>query len=174
MLEPLAVARDDRAGAVAQHWDRAGEPARAATWAIRAADAACAAGAHEEAVAYLTLALDTIDSHAGPGQIAADRADLLLSLAREQYLAGRVGDSLEACERAAADGERTGRADIVAKAAITVQGIGHPAVNARIDSLCRRALALLGDSGAPDLRARVEAQLACALVELDAVEEAAR
>ena len=174
LLAPLAIARDDRAGAVAQHWDRAGEPARAGEWAIRAADAACAAGAHEEAVAYLKLALDTIDTHAGPGQIAADRADLLLSLAREQYLAGRVGDSLDACGRAADDGERSGRADIVARAAITVQGIGHAAVNARIDSLCRRALALLGDTGAPDLRARVEAQLACALVELDATEEAAR
>jgi DNA-binding CsgD family transcriptional regulator len=181
LLEPRAVARDDRAAAVAQHWDRAGESARAAEWAIRAADAACAAGAHEEAVAYLTLALDAIDSDTGTGKsdtgtgkIGADRADLLLSLAREQYLAGRIGNSLEACERAADDGERSGRADIVARAAITVQGIGHPAVNSRIDTLCRRALALLGDSGAPDLRARVEAQLACALVELDASEEAAR
>lgn len=174
LLEPLAVARDDRTGVVAQHWDRAGEPARAAEWAIRAADAACAAGAHEEAVAQLRLALDTIDTHTGPEQIAADRADLLLSLAREQYLAGQAGDSLEACERAADDGERSGRADIVARAAITVQGIGHPAVNTRIGALCRRALALLGESGAPDLRARVEAQLACALVEVEASEEAAR
>jgi DNA-binding CsgD family transcriptional regulator len=174
LLAPLAVARDDRAGAVAQHWDRAGEPARAAEWAIRAADAACAAGAHEEAVAYLTLALNTIDTYPGPGQITADRADLLLSLAREQYLAGRVGDSMDACERAADDGERSGRADVVARAAITVQGIGYPTLNSRIDSLCRRALALLGDAGAPDLRARVEAQLACALVELEATDEAAR
>jgi DNA-binding CsgD family transcriptional regulator len=172
LLEPLAVGRDDRAAAVAQHWDRAGESARAAEWAVRAADAACAAGAHEEAVAYLTLALDTIDTNTGPGKIVADRADLLLSLAREQYLAGRIGNSLEACERAADDGERNGRADVVARAAITVQGIGHPAVNSRIGTLCRRALALLGDSGAPDLRARVEAQLACALVELDGTEEA--
>jgi DNA-binding CsgD family transcriptional regulator/tetratricopeptide (TPR) repeat protein len=174
LLAPLAVARDDRAGAVAQHWDRAGEPSRAAEWAIRAADAACAAGAHEEAVAYLTLVLNTIDAHPGPGQVAADRADLLLSLARELYLAGRVGDSMDACERAADDGERSGRADVVARAAITVQGIGYPNLNSRIDSLCRRALALLGDAGAPDLRARVEAQLACALIELDANDEAAR
>jgi DNA-binding CsgD family transcriptional regulator len=165
LLAPLAVARDDRAGAVAQHWDRAGEPARAAEWAVRAADAACAAGAHEEAVAYLTLAFDTIDSHASPEEIVADRAELLLSLAREQYLAGRIGNSLDACERAADDGERSGRPDTVARAAITVQGIGHHAVNARIERLCRRALELLGDTGAPDLRARVEAQLVCALIE---------
>jgi len=165
LLAPLAVARDDRAGMVAQHWDRAGEPVRAAEWAIRAADAACAAGAHEEAVAYLTLALDTIDTHASAEEIAADRAELLLSLAREQYLAGRIGNSLDACERAADDGERSGRPDTVARAAITVQGIGHSAINARIERLCRRALELLGDTGAPDLRARVEAQLVCALVE---------
>jgi DNA-binding CsgD family transcriptional regulator len=165
LLAPLAVARDDRAGMVAQHWDRAGEPVRAAEWAIRAADAACAAGAHDEAVAHLTLALDTIDTNASAEEIVADRADLLLSLAREQYLAGRIGNSLDACERAADDGERSGRPDTVARAAITVQGIGHAAINERIERLCRRALELLGDSGAPDLRARVEAQLVCALVE---------
>ena len=150
---------------MAPHWDRAGEPVRAAEWAIRAADAACAAGDHDEAVAYLTLALDTIDTHPSAEEIVADRADLLLSLAREQYLAGRIGNSLDACERAADDGERSGRPDTVARAAITVQGIGHAAINARIERLCRRALELLGDTGAPDLRARVEAQLVCALVE---------
>jgi DNA-binding CsgD family transcriptional regulator len=174
LLAPQAVARDDRAGMVAQHWDRAGEPVRALEWAVRAADAACAAGAHKEAVAYLTLALDTIGTHASSGEIVADRAELLLSLAREQYLAGRISDSLDACERAADHSERTGQAEIAARAAISVQGIGHQAVNTRIDSLCRRALALLGETSAPDLRARVEAQLACALVELDATDEAAR
>jgi len=174
LLAQQAITRDDRAGMVAMHWDRAGEPVRALEWAVRAADAASAAGAYEKAVAYLTLALDAVDTHAGPREIVTDVAELLLGLAREQYLAGRITDSLDACERAADHAERNGRADIAARAAITVQGIGHQSVNARIASLCRRALALLGDTSEPDLRARVEAQLACALVELGTTDEAAR
>jgi len=171
LLEPLAIARDDRAGAVAQHWDRAGEPGRAVNWAVHAADAAQAAGAHDEAVSYLELALGAIDR--GAGEIDADRGELLLSLARTEYLAGRVGKSLDACELAAGEGERTGRAEIVARSAVIVQGIGDPAVNLRVQELCRRALPMLGDDAAPDLRARVEAQLACALIELGSLDQAA-
>lgn len=172
LLEPLAIAHDDRAGAVAQHWDRAGEPGRAVKWAIRAADAAQAAGANDEAVSYLRLALAAIGR--GAGEIDADRGELLLSLARTEYLAGRTGKSLDACELAAGEGERTGRAEIVARSAVVVQGIGDPAVNLRLQKLCRRALPMLGDDVAPDLRARVEAQLACALIELGSVDKAAR
>jgi DNA-binding CsgD family transcriptional regulator len=174
LLEPLAIARDERAGAVARHWDRAGEPDRAIEWAVRAADAARAAGAHDEAVPYLELALDTIDRSASPAGINADRAELLLSLARVEYLTGRVGKSLDACVRAADEGERTGRAEIVARSAIIIQGIGHPAYNLRLEGLCRRALAMLDDDAAPALLARVEAQLACALVEVGSLGDAAR
>ena len=58
LLEPLAVGHDERAGMVARHWERAGRGDRAVEWAIPAADAARAAGAYDEAAAYLTLALD--------------------------------------------------------------------------------------------------------------------
>ncbi len=95
--------------------------------------------------------------------IAVDRAELLLDLARSQYLGGRLEESLESCRRAAEEGEATGRADVVARAAIIIQGVGHPTVNQVLAELSRRALDLL-DADAPDhLRARVEAQLACAL-----------
>ena len=173
LLEPLAIGRDERAGAVAQHWDRAGEPGRAVQWAVRAADAARAAGAHDEAVWYLAFALKAMNRGAGDGEIHVDRAELLLSLARAEYLAGRIGKSLDACVLAAGEGERAGRAETVARSAIIVQGIGDPAVNLRLEDLCRRALLLLGDGSAPDLRARVEAQLACALVEAGSLDEAA-
>jgi DNA-binding CsgD family transcriptional regulator len=173
LLEPLAIARDERAGAVAQHWERAGQPDRAVKWAVRAADAARAAGAHDEAVRYLEFALDTVDRGAGDDEIHVDRAELLLSLAREEYLAGRIGKSLDACVLAAGEGERTGRAEIVARSAIIVQGIGDPAVNLRLEDLCRRALLIMGDGAAPDLRARVEAQLACALIETGSFDGAA-
>jgi len=172
LLEPLAVGRDERAGAVAQHWDRAGEPGRAVQWAVRAADAARAAGAHDEAVRYLAFALEAMDRGAGDGEIHVDRAELLLSLARAEYLAGRIGKSLDACVLAADEGERTGRAGTVARSAIIVQGIGDPAVNRRLEDLCRRALLRLGDGTAPDLRARVEAQMACTLIEAGSFDEA--
>src|SRR5262249_51608237 len=167
-----AIAHDERAGAVAQHWDRAGEPGRAVKWAVRAADAAQAAGAYDEAVSHLELALGAIDR--GAGEIDADRAELLLSLARAEYLAGHLGKSLAACEQAAGEGERTARPEIIARSAITVQGIGDPAANLRLEELCRKALPMLGDDAAPDLRARVEAQLACALIEAGSFDEAAR
>jgi DNA-binding CsgD family transcriptional regulator len=173
LLEPLAVGRDERAGAVAQHWDRAGEPGRAVQWAVRAADAARAAGAHDEAVRYLAFALEALDRGAGDGEIHVDRAELLLSLARAEYLAGRIGKSLDACVLAVEEGERTGRAGTVARSAIIVQGMGGSAVNLRLEDLCRRALLLLGDGAAPDLRARVEAQMACALIEAGSFDEAA-
>jgi len=173
LLEPLALGRDERAAAVAQHWGRAGEPGRAVQWAVRAADAARAAGAHDEAVRYLEFALEAMDRGAGDGEIHVDRAELLLSLARAEYLAGRIAKSLDACVLAAGEGERTGRAETVARSAIIVQGMGDPAVNLRLQDLCRRAMLLFGDGTATDLRARVEAQMACALIEAGSFDEAA-
>jgi DNA-binding CsgD family transcriptional regulator len=171
LLEPLAVGRDERAGAVAGHWHRAGEPDRAIGWAIRAADAALAAAAHDDAAGYLRLALD-----AG----ADDRTELLLDLARAQYLAGHIQHSADTCALAADEGERTGRADVVGRAAITIQGVSHPEINQLIENLCRRALSMSGSHLATDmatdmaaaLRARVEAQLACSLLERGADDEA--
>lgn len=172
LLEPLAHGRDERAGAVARHWSRTDEPSRAAGWAVRAAAAARAAGAYDEAVSYLELALDATDR--APAEYGVDVAEVLLDLARAQYLGGHIAEAVTTCERAAAHGERSGRADVVARAAITVQGIGHPGTNAQIEALCRRALAV-GCAGAPaELRSRVQAQLACALIELNRADEAAR
>ena len=172
VLEPLATGRDERAGEVAHHWARAGLPGRAVGWAIRAAEAARAAGAYEEAASYLELALDAADRDGSAP--SGDRAELLLDLGRVQYLGGDIGASLDTCRRAADEGERTSRPDIVARAAITIQGIGHVEANVHIEELCRRALGMTKDGLAPDLKARVEAQLACALVEVDAVDDAER
>ena len=90
-----------------------------------------------------------------------------------QYLAGQILPSVRTSEKAADEGERTGRAEIVARAAVVVQGIGHPAVNRQIERTCRRALAMLGEEPAPNLRARVQAQLACSLLEGGDVDGAA-
>ncbi|MFC4943159.1 ATP-binding protein [Pseudonocardia sp. GCM10023141] len=164
LLEPRAVGRDDRAGTVARHWVRAGEPARAVPWAVRAADDARSAGGYAEAEDYLQLALDALSPDAG-----ADEAELLLDLARAQAIAGRVDESVRTCQRAAAVGEHAGRPDVVARAAVTVQGFGHPGVNRAVEQLCRRALAGKLDGG---LSARVSAALACALTEVGDLDEA--
>ncbi|MFC0541560.1 ATP-binding protein [Kutzneria chonburiensis] len=160
LLEPLAIGRDDRAAAVARHWQQAGEPGNAGPWAIRAAEAARMAGAYEESASYVGMALDAGGS---------DQAELLLDLARVQYLAGHISQSAETCERAADEGERTGRPDVIGRAAIIVQGVGHPEANSRLEDLCRRAIRQLGESA---LCARVEAQLACVLVEFSRNDEA--
>ncbi len=166
LLEPLAVADDGRTGVVATHWHRAGEPVLAAAWAVRAADAARAAGAYDEAAGYLQLALD-----AGPAA-GIDRAELLLDLARAQYLGGRLEQSVATCVRAGEEGERTSRGEVLGRAAVIVQGIAHPAINQQLLELCHRALAVLGEAGPPRLRARIEAQLACVLLELNLIDEA--
>lgn len=168
LLEPRAVGRDDRAGTVARHWVRAGEPVRAVPWAVRAADDARSGGGYAEAEGYLQLALDALAPEAGAAA-GADEAELLLDLARVQALAGRVDESIRTCQRAAAAGERAGRPDVVARAAVTVQGFGHPGVNRAVEGLCRRALAEDLDSG---LSARVSAALACALTEVGDLDEA--
>ena len=167
LLEPDAVGHDAQAGAVARHWVRAGRPDRAAAWALRAADAARAAGAYDEAGAYLSLALDA----SGP-DVVADRAELLLDLARTRYLGGQLGESMALSRQAAAEGERSERPEIVARAALVVQGIGNPVLNTEIVDLARRALALPPDPASASLCARLEAQLACALYELGEVAEA--
>jgi DNA-binding CsgD family transcriptional regulator len=172
VLEPSAVVREERAGVVAHHWHRAGEPGRAVGWAIRAADAAHAAAAYDEAIAYRTLALDARDRDPSPSE-NIDRTELLLDLARAQYLASDVVAAAHTCQLAAAEAERTGRPEMIARAAIVVQGIGNETVNVDIQHLCRRALAVLPDDHIQALKARVEAQLACSLVEIDEVDEAA-
>jgi DNA-binding CsgD family transcriptional regulator len=170
LLEPRATGRDELAGAVARHWDRGGEPGLAVAWAVRAADSARAAGAYEEAASYVEFALEAT-GRTGTGPVV-DRAELLLDLARMQYLGGHIGASVRSCRDAAAEGERTGQAEVVARAAIMVQGFGGPDTNTHITQLCQRALAMLDAAAPSDLRATVEAQLACALTELDLADEA--
>jgi hypothetical protein len=75
-----------------------------------------------------------------------------------EYLAGHITQSMAACRRAAAEGERSGRPEIVASAALVVQGIGDPSVNRQLERLCQQALTL-ADALTPATRSRVEAAI---------------
>ena len=86
--------------------------------------------------------------------------DDLLERAQQAF---RTGDALGAwslCERAAEIGRERGDATVIARAALIVRGLAIGPVVARVNSLCREALARLGDDDESVLRARVYAQLA--------------
>lgn len=62
--------------------------------------------------AHLRFALGALDWVTGT-VVDVDRVELLLDLARVEYLAGRIPDSVRTSQFAADEGERTGRADVV-------------------------------------------------------------
>ena len=139
---------------MATHWQRAGDLDACRAWAERADDEARAAAAHEDAVRFARLALD---SAAGAGP--AERARLLLRLAEALALADRVEDALDACTEAADLADAAGRPDLLARAALVVHGSGNPRIFSVVPPICERALARLP----PDefaLRARLLAQIA--------------
>ena len=66
-------------------------------------------------VAKMTTALDACDRTAGSEYAVADRAELLLDLARVEYLGGHMMASVATSRRAADEGERTARPEVVAR-----------------------------------------------------------
>ena len=148
---------------LARHWAvaaPAGHGGVAAYWAERAANAAVAGLAYEEAVRLFGLALDVGGPTLGP----VDRARLHLALARAHVLAGELDASVDASFAAAALGRETARPDLIAQAALVMEGVGRPDLSARVHELCVEALEHLdGPGGEQDdhdaLRARLLAQL---------------
>ena len=165
VLGPLAAQARERGGEVAYHLlhaapDQAGL-LRAADWAAAAATAATSALAFDDAIQYLTTA---VDAARRAGAADAERAELLIDLATAEYRAGQVASSLGHSVAAAAAADRAGRPDLMASAALVVRGVGHPAVATTLLDLCDRALA--DDGCPPGRRARLLAQRAAALAEL--------
>jgi DNA-binding CsgD family transcriptional regulator len=154
-----ASADADRAGRLALHWRRAGtDPGcrrAAALWARRAAANAQAARAYDDSARLLGEALADMSSVDGDG---ADRADLLIELARAEYLAGRYDRCLERCADAAEAAAAAGRGDLVARSALVMQNVTFPQAAEVLSRLCRRALTY--PRLELDLHARVLAQLA--------------
>jgi tetratricopeptide (TPR) repeat protein len=139
-----------------------GDPAKAVTYARRAACHALQHLAFEEAVTHFQHALLALDLD--PGADLELRGELLLSLGDAERLAGESDPARETFSRAAAVARRIGSADMLARAALGFGGIGRERVGADHDwiALLEEALVALGD-GDSALRARVQACLAMAL-----------
>ncbi|MEP7025601.1 MAG: helix-turn-helix transcriptional regulator, partial [Actinomycetota bacterium] len=148
-----------RAGRIAAHWRHAGtDPASrraAAQWARRAAADARSARAYVDAAGLLSDALDDLSS---VGADDTERAEVLIELARAEYLAGRYDRCLDCCVDAADAAVGAGRGDLVAGGALVLQSVTYSKAGEVLSRLCQRALDY--PDLATDLRARVLAQLA--------------
>jgi hypothetical protein len=148
-------------GVIAWHWQRAGEPARCLPWAQQADDVARTALAYADASRFAELVVSCAR------ETGADLTEPLLRLAEAQALDGFADRSVRTCMDAASAAESTGRADLLAAAALVVQGVGNADLHRLIGSLCDRALAALPE-GEHALRARLLAQRAVFMAETDA------
>ena len=128
---------DRAAGQVASHWAQAGDDARVYRWSRLAAAAASRALALEQAADQLATAAAALERLGGAD---AELAEVLVELATAEFHAGRLLPSLEHCERAADLAERAGRPDLLAAAALVVQGLNSPDALTLLDALSTRAL----------------------------------
>jgi DNA-binding CsgD family transcriptional regulator len=158
---------------LAHHWAQVapvGEGGVAAKWAGRAAADAMHRLAFEEAVRLYRQALDV-----GAGELGElEVAELLLGLAAARYRSGDLPGSVEACQDAAVIARRLVRPELLAEAALVLESLGEPRINAVVRDMCEEALAGLGEGADPAVRARLLAQLTEAriyLAEIGQVEE---
>jgi DNA-binding CsgD family transcriptional regulator len=158
---------------LARHWAVAaigGERARAAAWIRRAADEAVHRLAYEDGAHLYRVALavgaEEVDDVA--------RCRLLLDAAGALKRAGELTDRRAACREAAALARRLARADLLAEAAMALEG-GEADLESEstLRRLCEEALAALGPQPT-GVRARVSANLSDACMYLGDVDAAAR
>ncbi len=152
------------AGIIAAHWERAaGFDAvhRCLEWALAAANEAEGASAFNDASRFMDQALQCARAERVPdGELAA----LSVRLAELQFAAGNIESSLTASADAIEIAAAAARPDLMANAALVVQGIGTPAVNRTVRALCRRALAAVREEPIA-VRARLLAHIAAATAE---------
>ncbi len=144
---------------LARHWAVAaveGDAATAAGWIRRAADEAMNVLAFEEAARLYRQSLDVGGLHLDDEECCR----LLLRVAAALHASADVNGRVDACLQAAALARRMGRPDLVAEAALILEGVfGHPESDVAARRLCEEALAGL-EPDDTDLRARVTARLA--------------
>jgi hypothetical protein len=155
-------AHDVGAAELANHFGHAaltGETDKAVHYATIAGHEASSALAYSEAVHHFERALQVLDL--APHLTESDRAELLLDLSGARWRAGDRTGALAEVERAIFLARRTGRGDVLARAAVGMHrlgGVSGVENNERL-LLLREAHDALGDEETP-LRVRVLAALA--------------
>ena len=135
-----------------------GDRTRAVAACEAAADVAAEALAFEEAVRLYRQALSV-----GEGEICENgRSRLELALAAALHRSGDLPGSQETAVRVGRRAERRCDRNLLARTALVMEAIGVPEWDGRICRVCEQALA--GDELSGDLRARVSARYAQALV----------
>ena len=156
---------------LARHWSVAavqGERATAAGWLRRAAQEAMRRLAFEDAARLFRLGLDV----GGAELPDAERCRLLLGVGAALHEAADVDGRLDACLGAAAIARRIERPDLVAEAALILEGVfGHPESDFATRRLCEEAMAGLEPEHSV-VRARVEGRYAEACMYLGDVDSA--
>ena len=138
---------------IARHWRELaphGEADRARTWTVRAAEDAVARLAPEEGARLYEAALAI-----APGPSEAVRSELRAALGRAAQAAGDLGAAVAAVEAAATAARAAGRPDLLAEAALVLDAVPDPSVDAVAEQLTEEALA---DLPGGSLRARLLAR----------------
>jgi DNA-binding CsgD family transcriptional regulator len=156
---------------LARHWAAVAverDTTTARRWIHRAAKEAMRCLAFEEAARLFRVALDVGDTEFED----ADRCLLLLGLGRALHSSADLNGRLNACLHAAAIARRISRPDLLAEAALILEGVfGYPESDISARRLCEEAIATL-DTEDTALRARVTAGFAQACMNLRDVEVA--
>jgi DNA-binding NarL/FixJ family response regulator len=148
---------DPHLAELSHHWIRAsaaGDSDKAALWTLRAAEHAVKSLAYEEGVRLYEAALQL--------PTVGNRARVLLQLAHAHYLAGEIRPAYETCLQIAEIARSGERPELLAEAALVLEGIGEFDLASDIAAMCEEALASLGGQDTP-LRARLLGQLASQL-----------
>ena len=163
----------ERIGAVANHLTRgAASPAdhvRAASYARKAGQQSLSDRAYAEAAGQFGSAMYSLTMAGGAS--ATDRAEILLDLAFAEYRSGAFAGSMEHCALAADLAEAQLRWDLLARAALLVDGVSLPDDGNSVVTLCQRALGLV-PPGQLSVRAQLQARLAYAAADRGDIDRA--
>lgn len=148
---------DQHLSALAMHWAVAANEADRVTavrWITRAAEEAMRQLAYEEGIRLFRLALVAGASELGEAQ----RCQLLLDLGAALRITGDLSGQLSVSREAAAIARSLGRPELLAEAALVMEGVGPPEFDLPTRRLCEEAFSAL-DPASTALRARLMANL---------------
>jgi DNA-binding CsgD family transcriptional regulator len=142
---------------IARHWAELapyGGAATARSWAVRAGDEAVRRLAYEEGVRFYRAAL-ALDM---PALSDGERCRLSVALGRAASLGGDLRTCVDAAVAAAEAARAAHDPELLAEAALVLEALPDPQVNAITEQLSDEALGGLGPTGDPALQARLLAQ----------------